>query len=239
MALSITETRQIKAGVVSFATNFDRLATTHTGRSGNDLLTSLGTAQGRRQYELLIGAMVKAETPAAVAAPRTPSPLMTVAAPGGGATFKAHAFKAAAKAKTKAKAPGKASAAKAKPAETEAGLGRKMLNAFHNRICGSAETSQAVKDAIKKAEDEGHKLADPTVNGISVGAASIVAVAIGSLFAAPVAAVAAPVIGGVALLLMQVGVEGFCDWSKDKPASKPKPTPKPKPKPDAKKKKRL
>jgi hypothetical protein len=239
MALSITETRQIKAGVVSFATNFDRLATTHTGRSGNDLLKSLGTAQGRRQYELLIGAMVKAETPVAKAVPGVPSRLAIVAAPGGGAKFKAHAFKAAAKAKTKAKAPGKASAAKAKPAETEAGLGRKMLDAFHNRICGSAETSQAVKDAIKKAEEEGHKLADPTVNGISVGAASVVAVAIGSLFAAPVAAVAAPVIGGVALLLMQVGVEGFCDWSKDKPASKPKPTPKPKPKPDAKKKKRL
>jgi hypothetical protein len=50
---------------------------------------------------------------------------------------------------------------------------------------------------------------------LSVGVASVVAVAIASVLPVALAAVASPVIGGIALLLMQVGVDGFCAWSKE------------------------
>lgn len=263
MALSSAETRQIKAGVVTFAKDLDRLSTSHYGVSGAELLDSLDTAQGRRQYERLLGVLVKEPFATAVSRPPTATTKARVrldwkpprqieaaysgkwqgaalhhmtstnfiAAGGGRAAVK---FKSAGKKATKAQHI----VAVAATAKTESGLGRKLLNAFHRRICGSAESSQAVKDAIKKAEQEGHRLTDPTVNGISVGAATIVGAAVGTLLTGALAAVAAPVVGGVALLLMQVGVEGFCDWSNEKPKPKPKPSAKPGAKKKKKKKKK-
>ncbi len=47
------------------------------------------------------------------------------------------------------------------------------------------------------------------------GRALRVAGAVAALFPEPIAVAAAPVIGGVALLLCAMGVEGFCGWCRD------------------------
>jgi hypothetical protein len=82
--------------------------------------------------------------------------------------------------------------------------------ALRRRLCGREAAKKEVNAAIKKA-----KLTDPGM--LSVGAASIVAVAIGSLFTGPIAVAAAPVLGGLAYLLIASGVDGFCDWGDEPP----------------------
>ena len=89
-------------------------------------------------------------------------------------------------------------------------LWRCIVAALRRRLCGKETAKREVNEAIKKA-----RLTDPGL--LSVGAASIVAVAIGSLFAGPIAVAAAPVLGGLAYLLMASGVDGFCDWGDEPP----------------------
>ncbi|WP_157604851.1 hypothetical protein [Rhizobacter sp. Root16D2] len=95
----------------------------------------------------------------------------------------------------------------------ESSLGKFIFRAFRKRICGNAATSASIKEAIRAARKSGIKLVEPTSSSISVGIASTVAVAVASVLPATIAAVGAPVVGGIALLLVQVGVEGFCEWS--------------------------
>ncbi len=96
----------------------------------------------------------------------------------------------------------------------EFNLGKFVFEAFRERICSDPRTSKAVRDAIAQAKRAGVQLTDPTVTGLSVGAASMVAVTVASHLTPVLAAVGAPVIGGMALLLMQVGVDGFCRWTR-------------------------
>jgi hypothetical protein len=85
-----------------------------------------------------------------------------------------------------------------------------VMAALRRRVCGKAAAEKKVNEAIRKA-----RLTDPGM--LSVGAASIVAVAIGSLFTGPIAVAAAPVLGGLAYLLIASGVDGFCDWEDEPP----------------------
>lgn len=108
-------------------------------------------------------------------------------------------------------------------------LGQCVLAALRRRLCGKEQAKKKVEDALRKA-----KVADASM--LSVGAASIVAAAIGTLFAGPIAVAAAPVLGGLAYLLIASGVDGFCEWEPDEPEeageiAKPGPKPKPEPKP--------
>jgi hypothetical protein len=96
----------------------------------------------------------------------------------------------------------------------ESSIGKFIFEAFRDRICGDEKTSKAVREAIAAAKKAGVKLTEPTTAHISVGAASVVAVAVASRMSPTLAAVGAPVIGGVALLLIQIGVDGFCRWSR-------------------------
>jgi len=246
MPLTESETSKLEAGVSAFARDVDRLAIAHYGRSGADLLKSLNTEEGRKQYARLLGVIVKepfadefsrrptAATKARIGLTWKPpaqiervypktwqGPLLTNMHQANLLTFPSGAggrgirggrspAKTAAWSKPHRAKPVHAIAAARK---SETSLGKAIMRAFHNRICGNPESSKAVKDAIKKAKSEGVKLSDPSVTGISVGAASLVAVTVGSLFSGPIAVAAAPVIGGIALLLMQVGVDGFCGWS--------------------------
>jgi hypothetical protein len=89
-------------------------------------------------------------------------------------------------------------------------LWRCVVAALRRRLCGEETAKKEVNEAIKKA-----RLTDPGL--LSVGAASIVAVAVGSLFSGPIAVAAAPVLGGLAYLLMASGVDGFCDWGDESP----------------------
>ena len=96
----------------------------------------------------------------------------------------------------------------------ESKLGKFIFEAFHERICGNPQASAAVKKAIQEARKVGVRVTEPTTIHLSVGLASTVAVAVANVMTPALAAVAAPVIGGVALLLLQIGVDGFCKWSK-------------------------
>lgn len=96
----------------------------------------------------------------------------------------------------------------------ESSLGKYVFEAFRDRICGNEHNSKVVRDAIAHAKTVGVTLTEPTVAGLSVGAASVVAVAVASVLPAMLVAVGAPVIGGITLLLIQTGVEGFCRWTR-------------------------
>jgi hypothetical protein len=96
----------------------------------------------------------------------------------------------------------------------ESSLGKSIFEAFRKRICGNDKASKALSKAIAEAKKAGINLVDPTTAKLSVGLASVVAVAGASLCPPALAAVSAPVVGGIALLLIQVGVEGFCEWTK-------------------------
>jgi hypothetical protein len=102
-----------------------------------------------------------------------------------------------------------------------------VMRALHRQICGNAENAKKIKDAIAEANSHAKtvRIGDPTPIGISFGAASVVAVAVGTLFSGPIAAAAAPVLGGVAFILVKGGVDGFCEWSSEPP--KPEQGPKP------------
>lgn len=96
----------------------------------------------------------------------------------------------------------------------ETSLGKFIFEAFRKRICGDPKMSAVLRVAVQEAQKAGVKLVEPTAAGISVGVASVIAVAVASSLTPTLAAVASPVIGGIALLIMQVGVEGFCAWSR-------------------------
>jgi hypothetical protein len=95
----------------------------------------------------------------------------------------------------------------------ETSLGKFIFQAFRNRLCGDPKASAVVRSALKEARKAGVNLVEPTAANISVGVASVIAVAIASVLTPALAAVASPVIGGIALLVMQVGLDGFCSWS--------------------------
>lgn len=107
------------------------------------------------------------------------------------------------------------------------GLWQCVLTALRRRLCGNDAAKKRVNDAIKRA-----KLAEPTATGLSVGAGTIVAISIGSLFGGSIAVAAAPVLGGLAYLLIASGVDGICEWGGEPTPpeeqkgsnSKPKPT---------------
>jgi len=96
----------------------------------------------------------------------------------------------------------------------ETSLGKFVFEAFRDRICGDPQKSKVIREALAAAKKAGVSLTEPTVAGLSAGAASVVAVAIGSLLSAPLAAVCAPLVGGLSLLIIQTGVDGFCRWTR-------------------------
>jgi hypothetical protein len=96
----------------------------------------------------------------------------------------------------------------------ESSLGKFVFEAFRDRICGDPRATKVVRHAIAQAKHAGIRLTDPTVTSLTVGVASSISVAIAGFLSPALAAVAAPVVGGLSLLMMQVGVDGFCRWSK-------------------------
>lgn len=211
--------------VAAAAATLDLVTRRHYERSDGlaGLLTEVDTPLGRRQFSRLLGVMVKA--PFADERPRPPSDsthavfgldwkddaALRQIAPGhwqfefmralmseeqGVPLAEANAFEALTQFKY------------------ESSLGKFIFQAFRKRICGDPKTSKVVRDALASAKKSGVKLMDPTTANIAVGLASTVAVAVASVLPATIAAVGAPVIGAIALLLLQVGVDGFCEWSR-------------------------
>ena len=92
-------------------------------------------------------------------------------------------------------------------------IGVFIIKAFRKTICANASVSKEIKAALDEAKKQGATVATPTAAGITSQAAVAVTIAILSGFSGPVAVAIAPLAGGVALLMMQVGIEGFCMWS--------------------------
>jgi hypothetical protein len=217
----------MEAAMLRFERDLDRLALEHYRLSGPELLASLDTDLGRIQYARLLGVMVK--EPFAEPFKRRPSTrtkariglrwksteTLRESVPG---TWQ-FAFVREIVREERELESDPSDAIVIDYLETQAryetNLGKHIFQAFHRRICGSAEASEAVQKALEAARAAGVKLVDPTAAGISVGMSSLVAVSVASLFSGPIAIAAAPVIGGIALLLCQVGLEGFCSWSKE------------------------
>jgi hypothetical protein len=94
-------------------------------------------------------------------------------------------------------------------------LGSYIITAFQKRICGDPALTEKLRKALADAEKAGHKITTPTAASITVGISTVVTVLVANLFAGSIAVALAPLAGGVTLLLMQVGVDGFCAWSED------------------------
>ncbi|HXZ00027.1 MAG TPA: hypothetical protein VEI03_08505 [Stellaceae bacterium] len=92
-------------------------------------------------------------------------------------------------------------------------IGRYVLMAFHKRICGDPSKAKQVRKAIAEAVSQGVKITTPTVDHLGHGAATVLAVTIATVFSGPIAVAIAPLIGGIALLLIQSGLDGFCAWA--------------------------
>jgi hypothetical protein len=217
----------IEAGVIVFERALDRLSPEHYRLTGAELLATLDTDQGRLQVARLLGVMVKepftepfkrrpsTRAKARIGLKWKPTQTLRDTAPG---TWQFAFVRALLREERKLEVdPSDETVIDylETQARFETNLGKHIFQAFHRRICGSAATSETVKQAIAAARAEGIKLTGPTEAGLPVGMSSLVAVAVASLFPGPIALAAAPVIGGIALMLCQMGVEGFCSWSRE------------------------
>lgn len=99
--------------------------------------------------------------------------------------------------------------------QRESKFGHALLSAFRKRLCQDRSSNElkAIQAAIVEAKKHGVNLTDPTRAQLSVGLTSVVIVAIAPYLPIAVAAVGSPVIGMIVLLLIQVGLDGFCEWS--------------------------
>lgn len=118
-------------------------------------------------------------------------------------------------AETLRQAEGETSEAALQSAGGGAGLGHFIIRAFQKRICGNAGISAELKKELDKLEKSGIKLTTPTAAGITGGIAATVTLLVASAISGPLVAVLAPLAGGITLLLLVTGVDGFCAWTAD------------------------
>jgi hypothetical protein len=113
---------------------------------------------------------------------------------------------------------GDAEAGVLQSADGGASIGFFILRAFRKRLCNPAAEAD-LKAEIDRIRNE-HKLdMNPTAAGISGGAATAVALSVGTLIGGgTLAVVLAPLAGSIALLLLLVGVDAFCDWAASRDA---------------------
>jgi hypothetical protein len=205
------------------AKEFDRISRAHYGRPLPELLADVDSPLGRKQFARLIGVMIK--EPFAKTKDRRPSKATKAVkvldwksektvrklAPG---TWQFEFIRQLSRDEKRRSISDREAIDELLYYQRESSLGKAVFQAFRARIC-DPKTSAVVRAAVAEAKKSGVKLIDPTTASLSVGVASVVAVAVASVLPAALAAAASPVIGGIALLLIQVGVEGFCTWSKE------------------------
>ncbi len=203
----------------------DRLSRRHyRGQSAEQLLASVDTPLGRRQYARLLGVMLK--EPFALEVERRPSEStravvamrwkdyddLAELAPG---TWQFGVIRALTDAEANRPPMTEAEAiSQLNHYVHESSLGKFVFEAFRKRICGDSAASKPLRDALAEAKKAGLNITTPTASSLSVGIAGTVSVAVAGLMPAAVVAVGAPVIGGVVLLLLQIGIDGFCAWSR-------------------------
>ena len=95
-------------------------------------------------------------------------------------------------------------------------IGHFILGAFQKRLCNPIAEAELKAELQKVRKERGLDI-NPTAAGISSSAATAVALSVGTLIGGgALAVVLAPLAGSVALLLLLVGVDAFCDWAADK-----------------------
>lgn len=89
-----------------------------------------------------------------------------------------------------------------------------LLDAMQKHLCGNAEAVKAVEEALAKAKLQGGSLVNPmpasVIPGVGVGVCALVATSL------PHAALLGPIAGGVTVLILNIGLSGFCSWVKEK-----------------------
>jgi hypothetical protein len=214
----------LRRSIEDFVGELDSLAKSHYHLSGQQLLERLNTDEGRLQYARLLGVMIKkpfaAEALRSEPSPATKSYVNLVWKDRGSFANASQSwqFRCIKGLATNFEDVAEISDQQAvtfleDEGRTETNLGKSLFKAFHDGICGDPKASKAVSEAIKKAKEQGIAVVEPSAAGISVGIASVVSLALATVLPVTLAAGAAPVLGGIALFLLQTGVRGFCDWS--------------------------
>jgi hypothetical protein len=115
-------------------------------------------------------------------------------------------------------------------ARYESRLGEHIFAAFRRYLCDGGPNAQAISQAVgearkkspvktkkkgllKRTQRAGLQASDLTANGMKFQAASLIAASVAHALPNAIAIYAFPLIGGIAFMLLQVGLEGFCGWS--------------------------
>jgi hypothetical protein len=211
-----------ETSITSAAVALDQLSRKHYGETLGDLLQEVDTPLGRLRYARLLGVMVKAPfaeevvrrparaTGAVVALRWKTDQEIRSIAPG---TWQFEFMRELLSEQKDGKATDADAFSQLTYYKYESTLGKFLLEAFRDRICGDARTTKAVREAIIQAKKTGVRLTDPTAAGLSVATATFVATAVAHLLPTALAFTGGPLVGTIALLLMQVGIDGFCRWS--------------------------
>jgi hypothetical protein len=116
-------------------------------------------------------------------------------------------------------------------ARYESRLGVHILRAFRKYLC-NGDSKKIVNGAISAAKNvtskkrqlrpvhektrTGHlQSSDVTIGAMKCQAASLVAAAVVQVIPAHLTIYAFPLVGGVAFMLLHVGIDGFCEWCKE------------------------
>jgi hypothetical protein len=204
------------------ASKLDTLAKSHyKGKSLAELLASLDTPLGRNQYTRLLGVLVK--EPFAEPYDRPPAPyaravvglewkdreeVRTLAA----GTWQFEAMRQLANAEKERAVSDDEAIASLMRYKRESTLGKYLIEAFRKRICGDVAISKRMRAALKEARDSGIALPAPSAAGISVAGAKIVGNVVRELLPYSIAGLVGGLATGIALLLIQVGLDGYCGW---------------------------
>jgi hypothetical protein len=198
---------------VRTAVLLDSYSQSHYGLSLPALLQAADTPQGRGQYARLLGVVVKA--PFATSHPRRPTKLtrarvaldwkpdaeVALSAPG---TWQLEVMRLLASEKLRKPAEALAPAEALKLFERESTLGKFLFIAFRRRVCENREGRARVRSALDVVKG----------GSITASATTLVANALASVVPRHQAEAGTVILIAVALFLMQVGLDGFCEWSK-------------------------
>jgi hypothetical protein len=220
----------LQAGVNTFVNDLDHLSLTHYGMSANELLATLDQPDQQLKYARLIGVAIK--LPFAKEEDIEPTRTKTGASKGlrwkpenewreiGQGTWQLEAIRLLGEEELgRPLTDAEVFSFFKREAYQESRLGSIVVRVVRKHICDAPELPPTLKEAIEKAEKDGFRIGAPNVAGISVGAATTVAAALAPLFPPALAVAAAPLIGAIALWLLRVGIDVFCEWSKSQEVS--------------------
>jgi hypothetical protein len=236
-----SESKRARAGVEDFANALAKLSEKHYERDGSELLHSLRNDElARKQSARLLGVMVKQPFTVEVKRRKSKKTQSVIAlrwrdevlsGPRAGMTvlpkdteqeWQTGFLRALAKEENPQVPDDEALRLLLQAAKYESRLGEHIFKAFRRYLCDGGPNAKSIEEAVGKAKKKvpakiktksGLKRADLTVGGMKVQAASLIAFAVAHALPTSLAIYATPLVGGMAFMLLEVGLEGFCGWS--------------------------